>query len=241
MVVKNLIGRYRNSLLGFGWHFVMPIITMAVYYVVFTQIRVNEIRDFWIYLASGIFAFHFMINNLVGGASCIVANSGMVKKMYFPREILVLSQVLSTFIVMVIGYLFVFGTMMGTGYEIKVSLVFIIPFFVLTLMFVTGYCLLFSSLTVYLRDVQYVLGSISIIFFFLTPMFFTTDSTTGLLNTIVWANPFTYYVEFLHDIIYYGSTPDVAIVIMCTIISITSLLVGMLVFRKLRGGFAERL
>lgn len=67
LVSKNLFGRYKNSVLGFGWHFVMPIIMLVVYYVVFTEVRASPISDFWVYIAAGIFPFNFMVSNLTGG------------------------------------------------------------------------------------------------------------------------------------------------------------------------------
>ena len=241
LITKNLIGRYKNSILGFGWHFVMPAIYMIVYYLVFSQIRQNPIDNFWVYLASGLFAFHFMINNLVSGAGCIVSNSGMIKKMYFPREIFVLSQVISTFVIMLIGYAIVLVALIISGYELNAALLFSIIVFALMMLFAVGYVMIVSALTVYVRDIQHFLNSISMAFFFLTPMYFTTESTTGMLNTIIWANPFTYYIEALHQIIYYGTAPDAILIAECAIISIVVASMGFALFSKLKGGFAERL
>lgn len=214
---------------------------MIIYYVVFSQIRQNPIPEFWAYIASGIFAFHYMTNCLVSGAGCITGNSGMVKKMYFPREILVLSQSISSFVVMTIGYAIVFLALIVTGYEFDLTVLLTPLVFILLFTFVTGYMLVFSSLTVYVRDVQHLLNSISIAFFFLTPMYFTIESTHGILNTILWLNPFTYYIEALHHIIYYGTIPDWPLAIACVLIALVSLSIGILVFHKMRGGFAERL
>ena len=92
LVGKNLFGYYKNSALGFVWHFVMPTVMMIVYYVVFTEIRTVPIPNFWIFMASALFPFTFMLSNLSGGAGSVVANAAMIKKMYFPKEILVFSN-----------------------------------------------------------------------------------------------------------------------------------------------------
>ena len=241
LVVKNLVGRYRNSVLGFCWHFVMPVILLFVYYIAFDQIRSTPIHDFWVYLASGLFPFNFMINNLTGGSACIVSNAGMVKKMYFPREIIVLSQVISTFIVMLIGYSVILIAIIATGYGIGISLVMLPVMFILTFTFTLGFVLIFSALTVYVRDVQYFLSSISLIFFFLTPMYFLSNSITGLFSIIVSINPFTYFIEAYHDIMFYQTFPDMLHLSMTIIISVLSITIGYLIFRKLKTGFAERL
>ena len=241
LVVKNLIGRYRSSTLGFAWHFIVPAIMMFVYYIVFTQIRSNPIPEFWIYLASGLFPFTFMTSNLSGSAGCIIGNSGMVKKMYFPREIIVLAQVISTFIVMLIGYVMVLGLVLISGHTMTISLLMLPVLMILTLVFVTGYSLILSAITVYVKDVQHLIGSITLAFFFITPMYFTIDDTAGLLNMIVWINPFTYFIESYHQIVYYGHLPEAWIIVVCTTLSIMFMTIGTLIFKKLKKGFVERL
>jgi len=241
LVVKNLIGRYRYSVLGFGWHFIMPIIFLAVYYIAFNQIRAVPIQDFWVYLASGIFPFNFMLNNLTVGAGCIINNAGMVKKMYFPREIIALSQVISTFIVMLIGYSIIMVTVLVTGYGVGIPILLLPIIFVLTFVFTLGFVLLFSAITVYVRDVQYFLSSISMLFFFLTPMYFISDTITGIFSLVVSLNPLTYFIEAFHDIVYYQTVPDLFNFLIILFLSVLSIIVGWSVFHKLKAGFAERL
>lgn len=241
LVVKNLVGRYRNSLLGFTWHFIVPLILLGVYYVVFSQIRAVPIPDFWIYLAAGIFPFNFMVNNLTSGASCVVENANLIKKMYFPREIIVLSQVISTFVIMMIGYVIVLTAVVLSGYGVSISILLLPVIFIVTFIFTTGYVLVVSAATVYVRDIQYFLSSITLIFFFLTPMYFIADSVTGVFSIIVTVNPFTYFIEAYHDIIYYQMVPDLTTMLMVVLLSSISLLVGVFVFKKLKVGFAERL
>jgi len=242
LISKNLFGRYKNSVLGFGWHFIMPVIMLIVYYVVFTQIRVSPIPDFWVYIAAGIFPFSFMISNLTGGAGTILGNSGMVKKMYFPREIIVLAYVISNFIVMVIGYTISLFIIAATGYSLKWESLLILPIvLILMAVFTIGYVLLFSSMTVYVHDIQYALNSMSMVFFFMTPMYFMADSISGILRNVIWLNPFTYYIEAFHSAVYFGEIPELKILLACTVLSLVSLMLGLIVFRRLKRGFAERL
>lgn len=243
MVRKDLFGRYKNSALGFGWHFVMPTMMLLVYYVVFTAgIRVVSMDDFIVFLASGLFLFNFMVSNLSGGAGCVTNNAGMVKKMYFPREILVIAHVTSSFIIMLLGYLIVFALIIVTGFSLnKITLLLIPVLLALSYIFVLGYVFLFSALNVYAHDVQYFLSSISMVFMFLTPIYFSVNDISGILSTIVWFNPYTYYIETIHLCVYYGSLPGILMILACFLIAIVSLLIGTLTFRRLKHGFAERL
>ena len=241
LVVQNLFGRYKNTIIGFGWHFIMPIVTMFVYYVVFTQVHFNPIPDFWVYLASALFPFYFMVNNLIGGSSCLIRSSGMIKKMYFPREILIFAQVISSFIVTIIGFAVIMVALILTGYNIGIASLFIPFLFIIMFIFVIGIVLIVSSITVYIKDIQYVLASLSPMFFFITPMYFSTLGIDGLLYYVVWLNPFSYYVECFHDVIYYGDFPDTSIIIITLGLGLTTLIFGLLIFNKLKVGFAERL
>ena len=171
LVVRNLVGRYKNSLLGFAWDFVTPAIMMFVYYVVFTQIRSSDIPDFWIFVSSALFPFNFMISNLTVGSGCIVSNASMIKKIYFPREIIVLSQVISSLVILIIGYAIVFFAIVVSGHNLDWVVLFFPIVLFLMFMFTVGFTLLFSSITVYIRDVQYLLSSLSMVFFFMTPMY----------------------------------------------------------------------
>ena len=242
LVHKDLFGHYKNSIIGFGWHFIIPMIMLAVYYVVFSTIRQGSLPDFWVFLASALFPFHFMISNLTAGSGVIVGGAGMIKKMYFPREIIVFAKVISSFIVMIMGYLVILVTVIASGFQLNIGTMALLPvFLILMCLFSTGYCLFFSSLTVYVRDIQYLLNSISMVFYFVTPMYFVADSVSGMFGTIIWLNPFTYYVEAFHQIVYYGMIPEMKIIVACALMPLVTLIIGFAVFNKLKRGFAERL
>lgn len=244
LIRKDLFGKHKNSLLGFGWHFCMPIIMLTIYYITFASgIRASSIDNFIVYLSSGLFLFTYMTSNIINGASCITSNSNMIKKMYFPRSMVILAQTISSFIVMLIGYVVVFSAILIIGYEINIlSILLMVVILCLSLVFVTGYCLIFASINVYYRDVQYFLSSVSVVFFFITPMYYTVDSINGsTMSMIVWGNPLTYYVECIHDCIYYGTVPSLSLMCIAIILSTLTLVMGLLVFEKLKHGFAERL
>lgn len=241
LIRKDLFGRYKNSAIGFAWHFIIPIVMMVVYYVVFQTVRANAIPDFWVFLASGLFPFNFMMTNLNRGPGMIVTNGPMVKKMYFPRAILIISEVLSSFIIMLIGYSIILVAIALSGYPLTWAVLFLPVILVLMLVFVLGYSLILSAITVYMRDIQYLINSLSMVFYFLTPMYFSLSDVSGIFGTIILINPFTYYVESFHQMIYHGVLPDAMLVGMCALIPVLFLVAGIIVFRRLKRGFAERL
>ncbi len=242
LVRKSLFGKYKNSALGFLWNFITPTISILIFYIVFESFMGRDIPHFWVYLCIGMFPFAFMSNNLIGGASNITSNGGMIKKMYFPREILPLSQVAYTLIVFLIAYSIVAILMLITGFPLSSKGLPALPLIILTMFaFSFGTILLTSAISVYSRDFEYLITALARILFWVTPIFYTTDSLTGVLSTIVWLNPLTYYVEGLRDIIYTGIMPETELLIMCTIISAVMLAIGAYVFERLKDGFAERI
>ena len=217
-------------------------IIMIMYYVIFTKIKTDNINDYWTYLASGIFQFNFMINNLIIGMNCIVNNANHVKKMYFPREILVLSQVLSTFIVTVLSYFIVIVVVFITAGINNLLLILAILIELGSMsVFVIGYTLIFSAITVYVRDISHFIGSISMIFYFMILLYFTLDSVSNTLRNILMMNPFTYFVELFHTSAYYGSIHDSSLWIVCSVMTGISIVLGIVIFIKLKKGFVERL
>ena len=242
LVRKDLIGRYKNSVFGFSWHFIIPVILSLVYYIMFSSgIRSSPVDNFVVYLLSALFPFTFMVSCITGGSGCITGNAMLIKKVYFPREIIVLSYVVSNYIVALIGYSISLLIIVGTGHPIGFNFLFILPMWIIVFIFGLGCSLLFSSMNVYVRDIQYFLGSINMVFMFLTPLYFLPDTVSGLMKTVVTVNPLTYYVEAFHHCIYYGTYPDIVDWGACVLIALLLFFIGLLVFNKTKRGFVERL
>jgi ABC-type polysaccharide/polyol phosphate export permease len=242
LVEKSLFGKYKNSALGFLWNFVTPAISILLFYIVFENFMGRGIPNYWAYLCVGMFPFSFMNTNLIGGASNITSNGGMIKKMYFPRELLPLSQVAYTLIVFLIAYSIVFLIMLLTGFPLSSEGMLALPFLIMTMfVFSFGTILLTSAISVYSRDFEYLITAIARVLFWVTPIFYMIDSITGILSKIIWFNPLTYYVVGLQDIIYRGVMPSSELLIACTLLSFVMLIIGVYVFEKLKDGFAERI
>lgn len=242
LIRKSLFGKYKNSALGFLWNFLTPTILILIFYVVFENFMGKDIPYFWVYLCVGMFPFSFMNSNLIGGASNITSNAGIIKKMYFPREILPLSQVSYTLIVFLIAYSIVAFLMVITGFPLSLEGLLALPLLIILMfIFSLGMILLTSAISVYSRDFEYLITALARILFWMTPIFYLAESRTGILYTLIWFNPLTYFVEGFHDILYRGIIPSSEILLMCVVISAVMIFFGLLTFEKLKDGFAERI
>ena len=244
LVAKNLYGKYKNSFLGFAWNFISPIIMMLMYYIIFTEIRTgpSSIENRWLFISTAIFLFSFLNHCVVGGTGAFTGNAGMIKKMYIPKEIFVLANAISSMIVCIIGTSVVFVAMIFINYPINIHSLLILPVvFLLAFIFGIGCIFLLSTITVYVRDIQYALGSIGIALFIMTPMRYMAADATGLLSTIIWYNPLTYYIESIHEILYFSQLPDAYDMLMCVLLACFTLILGYSVFYRYKNGFIKRL
>ena len=240
LVSREIYGKYKNSKIGFGWNVASPIIILLTYCIIFSVLKTADVDNLWIYITTALFPFYFMINNFSNGTMCIVNNSNMVKKMYFPREIIVISHIISTGLIFLINYCIALAVIVISGHLITWHII-LLPLAMLAMVsFTYGYTLIFSSINVYIRDLGYLIQSISFLFYFITPIYFTVENNS-LLYWITMLNPFSYYIDLFRDLIYWNIMPDITTTIVIAIISIITPIFGTIIFKHLKKGFAERL
>jgi len=241
LVKKNLFGRFDNPILSFIWHFILPITIMGVYYLVFNTIRVGSVPEFWVYMSSGLFPFIFMMDNLNRGPDAVTSNSEIMNRMYFPKSMVVTALIISSFIVMIIGYVIVIIGMLMIGHDIGLPIIMLPVILILMAVFVTGYVLFLSAINVYFNDIKYLVNSLSIVFYLITPLYFTMEDVKGIFEYVIAINPFAYYVRVYEQILYYNMFPDAMLVIACAIMPVISIAIGAFTFHKLRNRFITRL
>lgn len=109
----------------------------------------------------------------------------------------------------------------------------------LSVLFVAGTMLIVSVLNAHFRDFQFIINTTSRVMFWVTPVMFTVESTTGILSILVAVNPVSYYIECFHDLLYYGHLPDPWTMLICVAFSVAALVAGILVFNRFKGRLAE--
>lgn len=184
LVRRDVKARYKDSVLGMLWTLINPLVQLAVYYLVMGQIlgAAKGITDFAVYIFAGLTIYGLFSETLSGSTGSIVANSGLVKKVYVPREIFPLAAVgsaLFTFAVQLL-VLIVASFTLGTP-PISWSLLYFFPSVLLILVYALAFGLLLSALNVYLRDVQYL--------------------TQVLLMLAMWASPIVYAWTMVGDVV----------------------------------------
>jgi ABC-2 type transport system permease protein len=168
---KEIKVRYKNSVLGFLWSMLNPALTLAVFYILFTYFLPNHIPFFVIYMFSAMLVWNLFQTALLGGTTSVVANAGIVKKVAFPREILVLAQVGSGFVYFFYQSLVMVGFMIAFRHGPDWSHVWLlIPALAAMIVFVSALAIFLSAVNVYLRDTQHLVEVLLVAWFWAIPV-----------------------------------------------------------------------
>ncbi len=239
---RDLIGRYKKSFLGFAWSFIDPLIQLFVYTFLFTVIMPTGIPDFHICLFVALVPWLFFSTCLTGGCMSIVGQQDMIKKIYFPREVLPISFVSAQFVNMLLSFIIVFVVLFVSGYGLNFKAILMFPLIVIMeYILVLGITFLFSSITVYFRDMQQVLGALSLILMYASPVIYTLDLVPQQYRVYYMLNPMTRVIVAYRDILYYRRFPELSNIALGFAESIFILIIGVMVFRKLNKYFVEEL
>lgn len=240
-VQKEIRGKYKNSFLGVLWSFLNPLLQICVYALVFPLILKNDQPNYVIFLCVALIPWTFFTSCVQQSASTMLQNGNIIKKVYFPREILPISVVTSGTInflistIIIFAFLIIFGLGI-TKYVLYFPIILIIQYFLQL-----GISFILSSVTVYLRDLEHLIGVALQLLFYATPIVYAAESIPEDFKFIIEYNPMTYIINGYRDIFYNQTSPDILALGILFVISIALCVVGYLIFNKLQKGFAEEL
>ena len=240
-IKKEIRGKYKKSFLGVLWSFLNPLLMLAVYAIIFPMILKNNIPNYVLFLFTAMIPWTFFTTSLNQGTNTMLMNGNIIKKVYFPREILPISVVTSALINFLISciimFLFlIFGGLGLTPYALIMPLIIIIQY-----LFQLGLVLFLSSITVYLRDLEHIIGIAIQVLFYGTPIVYSIRELSNPLVNLIKINPMTHIIEAYRSVLYYQELPDFISLGIVAAISVLLVVVGLKVFNKLQKRFAEEL
>ena len=256
LVIRDLKVRYKNSVLGVLWSLLNPLLMMSVFWIVFTVLLPNQTRHYHIFILCGILPWNFFNHCLMGGTTSITANSHLIKKVYFPRELLPFASTISHLINFAIAFTVLVTLLYISGIGLT-RFAFWVPLILLTqLLFVLGLTLFTSALHVHYRDVMMVLDVGILAWFFLTPVFYPFELLTQSSKTILgfgvatimrWVNPMASIIDGYRTVLWgtwEGSGPssmDPAFFLRTFVTALITFILGYIFFRRTQHTFGERL
>lgn len=242
LVHKELRGKYKGSILGFFWTFLNPLLQLLVYTFVFSIILRQNIDKYYLFLFVALVPWIFFSSCVAAGANCVFVYGDLVKKIYFPREVLPISFVTSQFVNMLYTFIVIFAVIIFTRHGVNfVALLYLPAIMIVEYFLALGMTLLFSAITVYVRDVAHFLGIITMAWQFITPVMYPSSSIPEKYLLVFKLNPMSHIIESYRDILYYKQVPDLKTLGVAVAMGVFFLIFGELVFSKLQKGFAENL
>lgn len=207
-IKKDLKVKYKRSILGIFWSILNPLLMMIVMTIVFSYLFRFQIKNYPIYILSGIIFWNFFSTSTNLTSFSLISNSSLLKKVYFPRVIIVLSTILSQFINLLFALIPLIILMFIFNNPPKLSF-FLLPIPLISLLlFTTGLSFVLSILSVYFTDISYIYQIILIAWMYLTPIFYPPSIVPQKYQIFLTLNPMYHIIWSLREVIYFGSAPS---------------------------------
>ena len=240
LVHKELRGRYQASVLGFLWTFIVPLCQLLIYTVVFSMFLKNDIERFYLYLFVALIPWNFFSACLTGGSGCVVSQQSLVNKIYFPREIVPIAHVTSAFVNMLYCEIVVVAVALIAGVRFSIAgLLCLVPVMAIEYLLCLGITLILSAADVYFRDLEHIMSIISMAWMFMTPIMYDIKLVPAKWLPLYQLNPMVSVVTAYREILYAGGVPKLETLGTALGMGLLFLIVGFLVFGKLKRRFSE--
>lgn len=246
MTKREVVGRYRGSVLGLFWSFFNPVLMLIIYTFVFSVVfkarwgTGGESRfEFALILFCGLIVFNLFAECLTRAPSLIVGNVNYVKKVVFPLEILPLVAMGAALFhgVVSLGVLLVFYVLVSAS--LHWTIIFV-PLVILPLLLTTlGLSWFLASLGVFIRDVAQTIGLLMTVLMFISPIFYPVSALPAQYRAIVYMNPVTFIIEQMRDVLIWGKLPSWPGLCLMMLVGMLLAWLGLVWFQKTRKGFAD--
>ena len=255
---RELRGKFKRSLLGWTWSLVNPLATMLIFTLVFGFFlkmttpagEPSGLSNFPLFLLCGLLPWNFLANGINGSMGALLNNSNLIKKVYFPREVLVGAVVASAGVAFFIEMAVLAIALIIAGNFVIPWLIPAVGLTVIQAVFVLGVGLMLSVVNVYFRDLQHLVGIALQFWFYSTPIVYPLDVVPvraeflGVdvpVRMLYELNPMVRFVEAYRDCLYDLRFPPVSDVLYLIVCSAAMLAFGLYVFLRMEPKLAEEL
>lgn len=240
-VKKEIRGKYKGSFLGVLWSFVNPLLMTLVYAIVFPIILKSTQPHYVTFIVIAILPWTWFTTVIAQGTSTMIANGGIIKKVYFPREILPISVNTSGLINYLISCLIILIFLIFSGLGVSWYIIFLPLIVLIQYILLQGIIFITSAINVYVRDAEYIINFLVMMLFYATPILYSSTLFPEKFRWILNLNPMTTIIESYRAVFYYQTFPSFKMLFFVALFSIALLFVGLAIFKKLKKGFAEEL
>lgn len=240
-IKKEVRGKYKKSFLGILWSFLNPLLQIAVYALIFPLILKNTQDNYVVFLCVGLIPWTFFVTTVTQCTSTVITNGNIIKKVYFPREILPISIVTSNTINFLISTLIIIAFILFDGMILTKYIIFYPLILLVQYVLLLAISFILSAVTVYLRDLEHLVGVVLQVLFYATPIVYSSTTIPASFQFIMKINPMASVIDAYRNIFYYQTCPDLKSILLWLLISVVLCFIGYKIFNKLQKGFAEEL
>ena len=239
---QNIKMRFERSKLGLLWYFIEPVLFIAIFYFVFSNIMVSHIDQYVFYLCAGIIPWIFFSASVQDASRCLIERQHFIRNTVLDLRVIPLSTCLAHALSFMISLAILFIILACAGsLRLEWSLLLLVPLIIIQLFFCYGICLLFAILSVMLRDVLYSIPLVMMLCFYATPIFYTVEMVPRRLRWVVDYNPMRYFIDLYRTLILGRGDSAAAKFILLVCVAAVSFVVGTVVFRKNSANLIKKL
>ena len=243
LVKREIASRYKQSVLGYFWVILNPFFQMLVMTIVFAKIMRISIPGvpYFLFLYAGLLPWTFFTNALTSAMGNLVGMGSLIKKVYFPREIIILATLLAKVVDLVLASLvFVFFMFFfRQPSNIFLDLIFVPLIFFIQFLFTFGLALMVAAFNLFYRDIQYLMNLILSLWFYLTPVIYPKEMIPAKLQFLFALNPMSVLLNAYRQVILGAQLPNLPHLTVALLASLMVLIIGWAIFKQLEGKFAD--
>jgi ABC-type polysaccharide/polyol phosphate export permease len=240
LVAKDLKLKYRGSLLGLLWSLLNPALMLVVYTFAFKLVLRVPTENYAYFITAGLLPWSFFAGAVTASTQAIVGNAGLIRKVYFPREILPIASVLFSFTQLLLALaVFLPALLLISGIEPSWTMILVLPVLLLHLLFTLGLALVLAAVTVHFRDVAHLTEVLLALLFWATPIIYPIDMVPVALQGWIKLSPLALFALMYQDVLLRGQLPEWSLVAPVVAWSTATVGLGYLVFHRLGPTLAE--
>ena len=232
MVSRDFRLKYKRSLLGVFWSFLNPLLMMSVQYIVFSALFRFDIENYPVYLLTGIVMFSFFSESCSLTMNSLISSAALIKKVYVPKYIYPLTRTISSLINLLISMIPLLMVTLISGIRPSFSFLLVIVPVACVFLFSLGIGMMLAISMTAFRDTQYLWGVISMVWMYLTPIFYPVSILPEKVAMIMRFNPMCPFIDFMRSCIIDGVSPDASCYAMCFFWAAAVFLLGAHVFNR---------
>ena len=242
MTRRDLLIRYKQTIMGFGWAVFTPLVNTAVFSIIFTRVApISTNVPYPLFAFCGLLAWNFSASTLRSSVSSLTSNSGLVTKVYFPREIFPFSTMLVALVDLVVGSSVLIALMAWFRVFPSKYIVFLPMVVLVHVVFTAAVALFVAMANLFFRDVKYIFEVVITLWMFATSVLYPIRTMAGRLGVLLRLNPMSAIIDGYRDVIFGAHAPDWASLAAAAMLSVVMLLAAWVQFHRSEFEFAERI